>query len=389
MRRPFFITLVLCTFLLASGADSPGLSIVNGTLMRGGKPYRAMGINYFSAFYRAVLAPTNTSYRDGFAVLARYNIPFVRFAACPFWPTDWKLYQTDKARYFAILDDVIATASSNHIGVIPSLFWNFPSAADICGEPLSAWGDTSSKTHAFMRTYTTEVMTRYRSNPAVWAWEFGNEFNLGVDLPNAKKSLTDKKAMPRQGVPARTEADILTSDIMITALSEFGKLARTLDANRLIMSGNSRPRPSAWNNSAKGSWTTDTREEYQKVLIRDNPDPLNGISIHYYEGKDKYFSQDNPASMPEVLAATMEAAAQVNKALLVGEFGANKKLGPSEERALFEKMIDAIVNGNIPLSAVWVFDLPNQNDEWNITEKNERAYMLTFITNANAAIMNR
>jgi hypothetical protein len=37
-----------------------------------------------------------------------------------------------------------------------------------------------------MRNYVREVVTRYRDNPTIWAWELGNEFSLHANLPNAK-----------------------------------------------------------------------------------------------------------------------------------------------------------------------------------------------------------
>ena len=36
-----------------------------------------------------------------------------------------------------------------------------------------------------MRTYIREVVSRYVNSPAIWGWEFGNEYNLPADLPNA------------------------------------------------------------------------------------------------------------------------------------------------------------------------------------------------------------
>ena len=34
-----------------------------------------------------------------------------------------------------------------------------------------------------MRRYTEEVVRRYKDSPAIWGWEFGNEYNLAADLP--------------------------------------------------------------------------------------------------------------------------------------------------------------------------------------------------------------
>ena len=54
---------------------------------------------------------------------------------------------------------------------------------DIVGEHLDQYGNPDSKSLAFIRRYTQEVVERYRNSPAIWGWEFGNEYNLDADLP--------------------------------------------------------------------------------------------------------------------------------------------------------------------------------------------------------------
>ncbi|MEI7732371.1 MAG: cellulase family glycosylhydrolase [Verrucomicrobiota bacterium] len=368
---------------LSAAEARPGLTVEQGVLSKDGQPYRGVGVNYFSAFLRTVLQPTNTTYREGFAVLGQHKIPFARFAACGFWPSDWQLYQTNRALYFKLLDDVVRTAEENHVGLIPSLFWRVGTLCELAGEPHRAWGDPASQTHQLMRRYTEEVVTRYRLSPAIWGWEFANEFSLDVDLPNAKQLLEKHKAMPRLGVPQGTEADLLSAAMMVTALQEFAKTVRKFDTYRLIISGNSEPRPGAWHNTAEKSWTTDTREQFMQVLARDNPDPISTLCVHVYPSKDKRFSKEHPASQLDVLRAMMAASQQTRKPLFVGEFGASKELGPEAERQTFGALLGDLQTAGVPLAALWVFDLPAQNKDWNVTATNERAYMLKLVAEAN------
>jgi hypothetical protein len=89
-------------------AAPPGVCVdAQGRLLRDGQPLRAVGVNYFDAFLRTLHHPDDTSYDAGFATLAELKIPFARFAACGFWPSDMKLYLTDKAEYFRRVDGVI------------------------------------------------------------------------------------------------------------------------------------------------------------------------------------------------------------------------------------------------------------------------------------------
>ena len=60
---------------------------------------------------------------------------------------------------------------------------------DLVGEPRNQWGNPESKTRQFMRTYIREVVSRYVNSPAIWGWEFGNEYNLSLDTPDRWRTL--------------------------------------------------------------------------------------------------------------------------------------------------------------------------------------------------------
>jgi hypothetical protein len=89
--RPF-IAIILAASGFAAQDSPPVLSNDgNGALRKDGKPFRAIGVNYFSCFYRTLLDGADTSYEQGFEVLAREGIPFVRFAATgkPSYNEEW------------------------------------------------------------------------------------------------------------------------------------------------------------------------------------------------------------------------------------------------------------------------------------------------------------
>ncbi|MEN8255084.1 MAG: hypothetical protein ABFR33_06395 [Verrucomicrobiota bacterium] len=46
-------------------------------------------------------------------------------------------------------------------------------------------------------------------------------------------------------------------------------------------------------------------------------------------------------------------------------------------------MLDEFESLEVPLSAVWVFDLPQQEGEWNISPSDDRTYMIDAVGNAN------
>lgn len=390
MKAIFLLVLAgalgLCAPLAAQDVPKrPGLTLgPEGTVLKDGRPYRGIGVNYFSAFSRTLVDHADTSYREGFDELARRGIPFARFMAGGFWARDWSLYREDREAWFRLMDGVVRAAEERGIGLIPSAFWWYPCVPDIVGEPCSALGNPESKTIAFMREYVAELVTRYKDSPAIWAWEMGNEYSLAADLPNA----ADHRPWvhPELGTPAsRSEADDITTDMVIVASREFAKAVRRHDPYRLVTPGHSLPRASAYYLRSERQWTQDSPEQFGSNLLDVNPPPSDLVSVHVYPfDREKRFGRDE-VSFEETLRLCMKVAADSGKALFVGEFGAGGEQiahDPVRCRAVHEEMVAALESTGVPLSAVWVFDLPQQEDSFNITAKNERAYLLDMVAAA-------
>lgn len=365
-----------------AAAPPPGLTVREGRLWRDGRPYRGVGANYFSLFYRTLKDPGDTSYDDGLRRLGEAGVPFVRFMACGFWPVDWDLYLRDKEAYFKRLDGVVRSAEKHRVGLIPSLFWHPATVPDSVGEPLDQLGNPAGKTLAFIARYTEEVVRRYRDSPAIWGWEFGNEYNLGADLPNAA-SHRPPVWPTLKTAPERTARDDLTSEAMLAAFRCFGAAVRRFDAHRVLITGNSMPRPGAYHNTLEKSWTRDTREQFGEVLLRDNPAPFDVLSVHLYG----HHGEGGTTNVAELAALLREVSGRAGKPLFVGEFGAPKTLGPEKEKALFVELLGAVEASQAPLAAVWVFDHSGQDKDWNITFENARGYMLTLVAEANRRMM--
>jgi hypothetical protein len=261
------------------------------------------------------------------------------------------------------------------VGLVPSLFWHLAMVPDLVGEPCDQWGNPASKTHEFMRTYTREVVTRYKDSPAVWGWEFGNEFNLAADLPNAASHRP--QIVPKLGTPEnRSARDEITHEFLRTALSEFAREVRRHDPYRFVTSGNSIPRASAWHNWKERSWKPDTPEQFAEILAFENPDPLNVISIHAY------------GEALEKIPAAAEAAAGLKKPLFVGEFQV-QDAAPEAAQQAFRKVLEQIEKSGAALAAVWVYDLPSQKNDFNVTTTNSRAWQLKAIAEANRRLASR
>jgi hypothetical protein len=370
----------------ASQAQLLGLRVgPGGALLLAGKPIEAVGVNYYDCFLRALRDPANATYQTGFKDLKRFEIPFARFNAGGFWPEDWRRYQENSQSYFELFDGVVKAAEENGIGLIPSLFWNNCAVSDLVGEPRGALGNPNSKTNAFIQKYTLDVVKRYAASPAIWAWEFGNEYDLAVDLPNAESQRPP--VLPKRGTPeSRSAADDIGHDAILTAFTTFANAVRSVDRERPIFTGNSLPRPSSWHMWEEKSWVPDTRDQFAEQLVRFNPSPFNTISTHIYPlDHEKRFDQTK-TSYDEIIGLAMDTAKSQNRALFVGEFGApdDEPSGGREfARQELHEMLTALERNHVPLAAVWVYDFPTQESAHNITAFNQRSFALKFVRLAN------
>lgn len=384
MFRIIYLSVFLT--LLSSCANSKpsndyylGLKVSEqGILQRNGSPYVGIGVNYFDAFYRVLKNNNDKSYQKGFKELSKLGIPFVRFMASGYWPNDMRLYLKNPKLYFSLMDELVASAEENNIGLIPSLFWSYAMVPDLVGESMKQWGNPKSRTHQFMRKYTQELVVRYKNSPAIWGWEFGNEINLQVDLPNTGDHrppiLADKGTAMH-----RTIQDELSAKDMSVALVEFAKVVRKIDKSRMISSGNSMPRASAYHNSRDKSWQIDSRWQTQKIIKRDNPDPINTLSVHFYA--DNEFFKRKKIDYVSFIENIMEVAKKEKKPVFIGEFGLCNGEGLSLSKASgeFKKLLSVMKKSRIPLAALWVYDLNSQESTCNINFTNKRSYQLKSI----------
>ena len=377
--RPFAITVLLLVAVVAFAVDQPpGLSVTtDGSLRLRGEVFRGIGVNYYDVFVRTLETPSRTNFEAGFRELAVRKIPFARFSAGGYWPVEWKLYQTNRTEYFQRFDAVVRSAELHGIGLIPSLFWQLSTVPDLVGEACDQWGNPASLTVAFMREYTREVVLRYRGSPAIWAWEFGNEYNLPADLPNAAEHRPPVVAA--LGTPAmRSPRDELTHDILRTALREFAAEVRHHDPHRAIISGNAFPRISAWHQWKERSWQRDTSAQFVEVLAGDNPDPINTLSVRAYD-------LTNDVGR---IAEARSIAGKFNKPLFVGEFGVPGELTPTSREA-FSSILRALETNHVSIAALWVFDFDGQSADWNVTVTNSRAWQLAEVQKMNRRITGR
>jgi len=379
--RFFFSFLLSVTLTWSVEACFPYPTTKDGLLIKDCKPYKAIGVNYFDAFLRTIKNPKDKTYKKGLKLLARHNIPFIRVNLGGFWPKDWTLYLKNKEKYFQLLDEFIKTAETYNIGLIVTLFWNISAIPDLMNEPVSAWSNPNSKTVAFMKTYTKEIVSRYKDSPSIWVWEFTNELSNLIDLPGSRYP----KTAPHFGTPKkRTKRDKLTWKDAIKAFNAFAQVVRELDPYRPLSSGNTMVRPFAYHLAFTKKWKKDSRQQTAFMLKILNPPSYNLLSVHIYP----HHARDYPFAIgyKNLLDFLMKETKNMEKVLFVGEFGVCRKgkfKNPRLEKQEFLKLLKAIEEAKVPLAALWVYDRKKPKDPCNVTFNNLRAYQLLLIKEIN------
>jgi hypothetical protein len=362
----------------ARGVDTSSLGLrVNaaGVLTRNGAPYRGIGVNYYDAFVRTLRHPQDDSYRAGFSKLGAHKIPFARFAAGGYTANDFQLYLTDKEAYFRLLDGVVQSAEKSKVGLIASLFWSTAAVSHLVGEPRERWADANSKTRQFMRRYVRDVVSCYSGSPAIWGWEFSCELSLPVDLPNPPR---DGGRFAERAVPFAT---------FKSAALDFAQVVRSIDSKRILLTANSLPRASAYNNAAGRAMRPDTKQQFATILLRDNPGPYSPICIHTSPASATRYFADRKVSYEELLKTCVDIGRSAGKPVYVEEFvpvpARPRGRGPLSEREYFSRELAAIKSSGAPIASVWVYDRKLAPDRSNLTFDNQRAYMLQMIAASN------
>ena len=332
-----------------------------GVLEKDGYPYHGIGVNFVSALRRLLVNPNDPSIPRDFRELRAYHIPFVRFPALAAWGTPAqcrkyivKVYAGNPGRYFSAMDRLCAIAEKNRVGLIPSLFFTFWPDALAHEHGLAVWTNPKSRTYRIWTQYTTQMIKRYEHNPAIWGWEFGNEFNLAMDLPNAKTQF-----------PGYKPSWDYTHAQMWKVYARFVHLVRQYDPYHIVEAGNSRPYRSSWHNMVDHTWKKDTPAQWAYMLKMDNA-AFDVICVHEYG-----------TCAPKNIARAAVLAARWHKPLYVGEFGASGP--PAKSRKLFTALLDEILQAKVPLASVWSFDERSQtggNNDNSITPDNGRSFML-------------
>lgn len=298
----------------AADAETLGLTVdKNGTILLAGKPYYAFGVNSFSLVIRYIEGAEKSLYRSQFELLKKYGIPYIRVNFGGYWPEYYEKFDADPDEILSRMRDVVQCAEEYKIGLICSLLWYDASIPAHVGERRSDMGSSSSKTVKYAVKYVSRIVSEFKDSPAVWAWEIGNEYNLGADLcdPDFHSRLPEGPCTPE----APSGYDFYTSEELIRFYTAIGAAIRKQDPVRMLSSGNgdlrcaskslrcAAARMNAETHLWKEEWTPDTLEDFYEMCAYFTPDPIDTISFHL-----RMQSRTKPAGPPFCFCSTGSAA---------------------------------------------------------------------------------
>jgi hypothetical protein len=401
----------------------PPLPPLSGRLTRDGAALRLSGRAFAGVGVNIVdLCWNNNSHalRDA----AERGVPFVRFAASPFFPDDLRAWRADPERYWrsgagagsgmaAGVDAAVQMASAARIRLVPDLLWNIFAFADLCHEPLGAFfNGTDSCARRSAAQYITQAVARYKSHPAILFWELSNENSALVDgwFANSTHDCVAGRGTPDR----RTDADNFDTAQMVATHSWLAAAIRRHDPSRLISSGHGMPRPSAqhWRQTPRAEVarhhidnTRDNRSEFERVLL-DTNSPADFVSVHESDGSHDAGRLFVPsASRPTWLSELARSVAnRQGKPLYLGEFSVHPAgvagatsvaagataggsvvgaLGqpPARNYIFAEAVLDWLVEchraegGGGVLASVWVFEYLPQNKSWSVVPGRDATFL--------------
>lgn len=323
---------------------------------------------------------------------ASMGVPFVRFAAAPFFPVDLQLWRTDPERYWREgagaasglaggMDAAVAAAKRLRIRLVPDLLWNIFAFADLCHEPLGAlFNGSDSCARRAAGDYVSQAAARYRAEPAILFWELSNENNALVDGWFANSSVS---CVPMQGTPAhRSDADNFDSAEMIATHSWLSARIRAADPGRLVASGHSFPRRSAehWRGTPRAEVAThhidstlDNRSDFERNLLDINAavDFVSGHASYGVASMQRPFAGSSATWLLELARA---AAASRGQPFYLGEFSASPwTMLASRNYSYASAVVDWVLDvnrrlggGGGILASVWVFEYKSQNGTFSV-----------------------
>jgi len=373
------ICLAGIAFLISCTVGQAGEGFVRrdgARLTLDGREYRAIGMNcpdlfasYAGIFYHlrqcfGTEEAARQAMIDAVLEAGKNRIAFLRFYASGFWPKDMKLYFDAPEQYWARMDELLSLCRKHHVRLVPSIFFHIYLWPLICGEDYRAIADPGSKTYWAMHKYATELVSRYKDDTAILAWELSNEVFLAADLNMAGRDAPSPLTMLSPTIKTKlTVNDSLTTATILKFYGDMTVHIQRIDPNHLVTSGDAGPRTTSVSlreNFPTPVWTQDTLRQNLASLLTSQPEPLDLVSLHHYGSLTKNDERENLglASSLEALRCRIRCVHAARSPVFIGEIGNTEPtLRDDREAGYVRAVIDLIEAEGVSLGAVWAWHL--------------------------------
>lgn len=379
------VLLLVLTSSVGCMAKEGFLEARGSELYLDGKVYREIGFNKYDLLLQSILCQEEqwrqTSEKEvtrNLDEMKRHGFKIIRFMGGPFYPTDFDHYffhkdieyQAAKRKiYFQRFDRILDLCDQFEIKVIPSLIWWNAGFADLGGHSMhEGVVNPQSPARQKMNEYIAAVVDRYKNRPTIAMWELGNEWNLQADLQFKDGAIGNYERQMAPPVIARDDSNNFNSEELARMTQELAELIKSIDKNHLVTTGHSSPRAASMHllKAAKANqpldWTHDTQEELTEYLQMTHPDPIDVISIHYYEEAMECYRAEGGHGNPDNLGLFMQASQQIGKPMMIGEIGMYKKMAEADQDyrrpgclPYIEACLQEIVKNKYPLTLYWTY----------------------------------
>ncbi len=327
-----------------------------------GRPLRQIGVNKYDLFIRYLEGGSaREQVLKALDAAASYRLRVLRFSAAGFYPSQMALWSNEPI-YWSAMDQLVAGARKRELYLVPVINWNLYLFTDMAGECVQdLLTNSDSRSRQYLWLYTYQLVSRYAREPTILFWELTNEMNLQADLEFMNPYGFSLLNPVHEGTSyMRLRRDHFTSDQMIPFLQEWAHFVRSVDAVHLISTGFSAPRPAAQHLRAakgKGDWTADSPAEMETYIKDTHPDPIDIISIHFYQGHDTLRWDIKDPTSTAALDHFVQAARRIGKPLFIGETGEDYKQNPTAPFLM--KVLDTSGRLSIPLVLLWNWMSPD------------------------------
>jgi len=331
-----YILIILCivytSALFAKVSKNDVLSIQEGKYYLDGKPFAEISFNKFDLFWslwdEAVKGnelndtnPVVKRQQKALSDLSKAGFKTIRFFGAVH-ETKFRFFKKvylDDANsekiYYKALDKAIELLEKNNLRAVFSLGCAVFIEEEADEHLRELVSNPASESRKLLYNYIDDIVSRYKKSKAILMWEVTNELTLFWDVQPGTL-ISNGKRRP-------------TMDAGIQFYKDVVARIKKKDPIRLVNSGGSILRESAYNLNVNKKWGLDTYSQQLEMYrkMHDNTG-LGVLDIHYYTSSNPgYFLKDENSDEKFILdlPVFMKIAQSIHLPLYIGEYGALPK----------------------------------------------------------------